>query len=132
MITEDRWTEEVWGAATATGTNRQDTANSNLVFYWGQGVSCTSSTYYLSILTVLKDTWVANHTRDDLIKARGHRSHKGSVVHLTKDWKPSMYVDEDKIPHGFCIKHSETMAEWVSLRVTEIIAVHKEMQLDNP
>ena len=38
-----------------------------------------------------------------------------------------MYVDEDKIPHGFCIKHSETMAEWVSQRVTEIISVHKEM-----
>ena len=37
-----------------------------------------------------------------------------------------MYVDEDKIPHGFCIKHSKTMAEWVSERVTEIIAVHKE------
>lgn len=38
MITEDRWTEEVWGAATSTGTNRQDTANQNLIFYWGQGV----------------------------------------------------------------------------------------------
>ena len=38
MITEDKWNEEVWGAATAPGTNLQDTANSNLVFYWGQGV----------------------------------------------------------------------------------------------
>lgn len=38
MITEDKWNEEVWGAATAPGTNVQDTANSNLVFYWGQGV----------------------------------------------------------------------------------------------
>jgi len=38
MITRDRWTEEVWGAASAGGTNRQDTANFNLIFYWGQGV----------------------------------------------------------------------------------------------
>lgn len=38
MITSDRWNEEVWGAATSTGTNRQDTANFNLIFYWGQGV----------------------------------------------------------------------------------------------
>lgn len=43
-----------------------------------------------------------------------------------------MYVDEDKIPHNFCIKHSETMAKWVSKRVTEVISVHKEMQIDNP
>lgn len=49
IITEDRWTEEVWGAATAPGTNRQDTANSNLVFYWGQGVSCTSEHLLLMI-----------------------------------------------------------------------------------
>lgn len=77
-------------------------------------------------LMMLKDQWVANQTRDDLIAARGHHSRKGSVVHLSEDWKPTMYVDEDKIPHGFCLKHSETMAEWVSQRVTEIIAVHKE------
>lgn len=37
-ITEDRWNAEVWGAATAPGTNVQDTANSNLIFYWGQRV----------------------------------------------------------------------------------------------
>ena len=37
-ITGDRWNEEVWGAATAPGTNVQDTANSNLIFYWGQRV----------------------------------------------------------------------------------------------
>lgn len=39
IITEDNWNEEIWGAATAPGTNKEDTANSNLVFYWGQGVS---------------------------------------------------------------------------------------------
>ena len=38
IITSDRWNEEVWGAATSIGTNRQDTANSNLIFYWGQRV----------------------------------------------------------------------------------------------
>ena len=53
-ITEDRWTEEVWGAATAPGTNDQDTANSNLIFYWGQGVgpglSDSSSTCRLMMM----------------------------------------------------------------------------------
>ena len=37
-ITDDRWDEEVWGAATSEGTNKRDTANSNLTFYWGQKV----------------------------------------------------------------------------------------------
>lgn len=38
MITEPQWTAEVWGAATSAGTNKRDTANSNLVLYWGKGV----------------------------------------------------------------------------------------------
>ena len=47
IITEDKWNEEVWGAATAPGTNIQDTANSNLVFYWGQGVRWIFKASYL-------------------------------------------------------------------------------------
>ena len=37
-ITDDKWDNEVWGAATSPGTNNRDTANSNLTFYWGQKV----------------------------------------------------------------------------------------------
>ncbi len=37
-ITEDKWGEEVWGAATAEGTNNRDTASWNLTLYWGEGV----------------------------------------------------------------------------------------------
>lgn len=37
-ITDDKWDEEVWGAATSEGTNHRDTANSNLIFYWGKAV----------------------------------------------------------------------------------------------
>lgn len=39
VITEDKWNDEVWSAATSPGTNERDTANSNLVFYWGEGVT---------------------------------------------------------------------------------------------
>ena len=38
-ITEDKWDTEIWGAATAEGTNNRDTINSNLTMYWGQKVS---------------------------------------------------------------------------------------------
>lgn len=37
-ITDDKWDEKVWGAATSKGTNKRDTANSNLTFFWGQEV----------------------------------------------------------------------------------------------
>ena len=37
-ITEDKWDQEVWGAATAEGTDHRDTANWNLTLYWGQKV----------------------------------------------------------------------------------------------
>lgn len=37
-ITDDKWDEEVWGAATSEGTNKRDTANSNLTFFWGKEV----------------------------------------------------------------------------------------------
>lgn len=38
-INEDKWGEEVWGAATSPGTNSRDTAHSNLILYWGKHVS---------------------------------------------------------------------------------------------
>ena len=37
-ITDDKWDQKVWGAATAEGTNKRDTANSNLTIYWGSKV----------------------------------------------------------------------------------------------
>lgn len=37
-ITEDKWDQEVWGAARAEGTNDKDTANWNLTLFWGLGV----------------------------------------------------------------------------------------------
>lgn len=105
-ITDDKWPGEVWGAATTPGTDHRDTANSNLVFYWGEN-----------------DKYVANKTRDDLIKAKGHLS---SIEHrsLSKDWKPSMFIDKDGIPHAFCLKHSKTVAEKVQAWVELIVERH--------
>ncbi|KAI4165905.1 MAG: hypothetical protein LQ342_000336 [Letrouitia transgressa] len=82
-ITDDHWGEEVWGAATAPGTTRGDTINSNLIFYWGQN-----------------DKWVAAKTRNNLIEARGYRKPK-TPGNCSETWKPTMFVDD--IPHGFCI-----------------------------
>ncbi|KAL8920568.1 MAG: hypothetical protein Q9208_006190 [Pyrenodesmia sp. 3 TL-2023] len=111
MITNDKWGEEVWGAATEPGTNQGDTISSNLVFFWGS-----------------HDHWVARKTRDELIRARGFRIPSKRVdVTLEDEWKPTMIVDDGRIPHGFCLKHSETVAEKVSGWVEAIIDNHNKI-----
>ncbi|KAI4198989.1 MAG: hypothetical protein LQ350_004905 [Teloschistes chrysophthalmus] len=117
MITDDKWGKEVWGAATEAGTNSKDTINSNLVFFWGQ-----------------HDGWVARKTRNELIAARGYVDAKAkstcSLLSTTPSlapsdpWKPNMVIDDQKIPHAFCLKHSETVAEKVHLWIEDIITKH--------
>ena len=51
-ITEDKWEEEVWGAATSAGTNRYDTASRNLFIYWGQNVGLSSKLSQIVMLTM--------------------------------------------------------------------------------
>ncbi|KAL8695110.1 MAG: hypothetical protein Q9218_000388 [Villophora microphyllina] len=119
MITDDKWGKEIWGAATEPGTNSKDTINSNLVFYWGQN-----------------DKWVAKKTRNELIAARGYVDAKSkststlssstSSIASVDPWKPSMYVEDQKIPHAFCLKHSEIVAEKVRTWVENIIQNHNE------
>lgn len=69
-ITHDRWDYDIWGS--------EKTGVSRLVFYFAE-----------------KDHWVAEETRDAIMKARGRG--RG------EDWKPRMMVCEDGVPHGFCI-----------------------------
>lgn len=80
-ITADPWGTDIWGS--------EKTGGSRLVFYFGR-----------------KDNWVAEATRDAIIKARGRG--RG------EDWKPRMVVCESGVPHEFCIKHGEEMAEEVA------------------
>lgn len=125
-ITEDKWDQEVWGAARAEGTNNRDTANWNLTLYWGQGVRIIPAVHQqLDSNIPQQDKWVADHMRDALIDARGH----GSPVHSSsqgQDWKPIMKLAEKGIPHDFCttIHNSNTVASQVKLWVDGIIEAH--------
>lgn len=145
-ITDDKWTEEVWGAATTPGNNRLDTANSNLVFYWGKNVRDPFEKANESGLTSQQDNLVANQTRDELISAKGHLSIENRS--LLKDWKPAMFIDRDGIPHAFCLsesnihgpspgscadgatrkEHSETVAKKVKDWVDLIVEKHYQME----
>lgn len=78
-ITEDRWDEDIWGIEhDDEGQKRQIP---KLIFYFGEN-----------------DHWVANHTRDALIAARGRTEDDKSSS------KPIMMVDDNGVDHGFCIR----------------------------
>jgi len=73
-ISSDAWDAEIWGAAHPTSS---PFPRPKLFFLFGDN-----------------DHWVANETRDELIRARAG----------DEDWKPQMEVDEvEGWPHGFSI-----------------------------
>lgn len=97
FITEDKWDEDIWGIEHQDPDSKSRVPK--LIFYFGQN-----------------DHWVADHTRDALIAARGRE--EGNM----QSSKPIMIIDEGGIPHGFCIRHSETVAEKVGVWIKEIMA----------
>ena len=83
-----------------------------------------------------QDHWVANHTRDELMAARG-RAEDGPP---SDEWRPKMFVDNEGIPHGFCIskcpathpsdrsdmsdagiEHSKLVADKVKVWIEEVV-----------
>jgi hypothetical protein len=76
QITSDKWDNEIWGAAHPP---KHGIARPKLFFYFGEN-----------------DHWVSDRTREDLMKLRG-RANREDV------WKPKMEIDDQGVPHGFCI-----------------------------
>jgi hypothetical protein len=98
-ITSDKWDDEVWGAAHVSPTGEP---RAPLFFLFGKS-----------------DHWVADETRDELLRARGRRSRrtggsygdsKGGDGGSADDgnnnaWRPVMEVDETgEWPHAFGIR----------------------------
>ncbi|CAG8983114.1 hypothetical protein HYALB_00004557 [Hymenoscyphus albidus] len=96
-ITEDRWDEDIWGVEHKDSDSEVQAPK--LIFYFGEN-----------------DHWVADHSRDVLIAARGTSDSENASS------KPNMLIDDCEVPHGFCIRHSEVMAEKVRVWVDNIIS----------
>ncbi|KAI1921827.1 hypothetical protein LOZ12_005180 [Ophidiomyces ophidiicola] len=71
QIGSDKWSDEIWGVAGDVKSQL-----TKLVFYFGRN-----------------DHWVAEQTRDEIIRARASKGDHG----------PKMIVCDDGIKHGFCI-----------------------------
>jgi hypothetical protein len=107
---DTRWSEELWGGetiedATAKVVNgdvgMETSVRPRLYFYWGGN-----------------DHWVAEETRDTLIRTRG-RSGTGK----DDEGKPVMEIDSYGTPHGFCVTEdgSKVVAGKVAEYVEEIV-----------
>lgn len=86
-MTEDKWDDEIWGAAALDAQS----SRTKLVFYFAA-----------------KDGWIADQTRDDLIKARALKEDEPD------QFKPRMYIDDAGVPHDFCVsKLDSKFSDWV-------------------
>ena len=108
QIDTDIWDEDVWGAAASAPPSQHPHPRPILRFLFAK-----------------KDHWVADATRDTLIRTRGR--HSASAVEevdgMGESWKPIMEIDErEDWPHAFVIKHSIPVAEKVAGYLRDIVA----------
>ncbi|KAL4900186.1 hypothetical protein BDW74DRAFT_102804 [Aspergillus multicolor] len=91
-ITSDKWSDDVWGVSESATEGKSQQPLSRLYFYFGRN-----------------DHWVAEQTREEILAARGGGD------------GPKMIVCEESVPHAFCLRHNETMANKVADMVQEIV-----------
>jgi pimeloyl-ACP methyl ester carboxylesterase len=125
-ISEDVWGDEVWGGvedAVAIGargmvTNHDgggddDDDDGKGVVEWN--VQVGERPPKLVFYFAKTDHWVADQTREELLRVRGRLEGKG------EDWRPKMVVDDtDGLVHGWCIGQSELVAGKVGKWIAEI------------
>jgi pimeloyl-ACP methyl ester carboxylesterase len=114
QMTSDKWTDEIWGAAHAS--------------------SHAHPRPILRFLYAKEDHWIANETRDEVVRTRGVRvdargerigggeGEADSLLEGGEEWKPRMEIDEvEGWVHGFCIRDSVPVAERVAGYVKDVL-----------
>ncbi|KAG8623740.1 hypothetical protein KVT40_008716 [Elsinoe batatas] len=92
-ISVDKWDDEIWGVvAPASGTKTK------LFLYFAE-----------------EDHWIADETRDQIIAARAYSGKVG------EEDRPFMEIDTNGVPHDFCIRHSQIVADKTVGYLTRII-----------
>ncbi|KAI0196790.1 hypothetical protein EV127DRAFT_417738 [Xylaria flabelliformis] len=92
VIGEDKWDDELWEIATSSRKTSNPVPPPKFYFFFGQ-----------------QDHWVADHYRDEFIRKRSSQNERTRLI-----------VDESKLPHAFCIEHSQPVAERVHAWITEM------------
>ncbi|KAB5576083.1 hypothetical protein GE09DRAFT_614677 [Coniochaeta sp. 2T2.1] len=101
-IGEETWAEELWEIADEAAEKDRDVPK--FFFFFGKG-----------------DHWVAEECKDEFINRRLQHAEREGPKH--KRGKTRVVLDEDAIPHSFCIHHSEKVAEKVKFWIDEILSI---------
>ncbi|KAK4191313.1 lipid droplet-associated hydrolase [Podospora australis] len=99
-ITEEKWQKDFWEEITSTDTEGEGEREEE-----GKGKGNKFYFYFAE-----KDHWVADACRDEFIAARKQNPRARTEI----------VIGTEKIPHAFCIHHSETVAEKVKVWIDEI------------
>ncbi|KXJ92499.1 hypothetical protein Micbo1qcDRAFT_193954 [Microdochium bolleyi] len=128
VIGPDRWDRELWEI------EAQAEAEAEMEVDAAQRLASSSSSSSRTAAAPLpkffflfgqNDHWVADHCRDEFIAQRtgGTKEHDNSNdKHNNHDTSTTarIVVDEGRLPHAFCIHHSETVASKVHLWLREL------------
>ncbi|KAK2803722.1 hypothetical protein FQN51_002951 [Onygenales sp. PD_10] len=107
-VTADKWSDEIWGIASSSYSGLDSPSPSPSPSQPpSSSATPTPENPPLSLVLYFaqSDHWVADQTRDEIIRARGARSEKGNGN------GPKMMVCEDGVVHGFCIKKDRATEE---------------------
>lgn len=96
-ITEDKWDKDIWGIEHKDLASQKEIPK--LIFYFAEKVGIPIVRRLVADV-VSQDHWVADHTRDWLISARGKEAGDFSSS------KPIMSTDVNGVGHDFCISES--------------------------
>jgi hypothetical protein len=102
-ITSDKWSDDVWGAATA----REPLTK--LFFYFGRN-----------------DHWVADQTRDEIIAMRGRKEGQGPTMLVCEEELPHAFCLSESC-FVFClaaltfVEHSDIMARKTAGMIKQIV-----------
>lgn len=108
-IKEDRWGEEVWGVVQG-GVDGDDERKDG---FENAKVGKLKEPAELVFYFARKDHWIADQTRDVIIRMRGGRQENAG---------PKMIVAEDEeLVHGWCIRQNGLVARKVAEWVEEIV-----------
>ncbi len=113
VIGEDTWDEELWDiereAEAQAEVQQQQQESKQQQQQQQQQVAATPAPKFYFFFG-RNDHWVANHYRDIFIERRSKQPERTRLI-----------IDEEgSLPHAFCVRHSETVAEKVCTWIQEM------------
>jgi hypothetical protein len=116
QLTHDKWSDDFWGTSATLGSviETSATENAGSVQVQHSSSSTSSSRAQLHFYWGSDDHWIAQDTRDRIIKARARVEGRDG-----DDSKPIMEIDNNGIGHAFCLSESGNQivaakcADWI-------------------